>query len=153
MTEHENNADLWNSFQIINSYYAKRPTAKSSEMTALPAVQCMLGLLNQLEINSFSSFEKSCLQTAHAYWLKNAKELEVDMISQCNTLEAQIDYRAQQKNHHQICLTQVLSIDKDHFDDLPEFFENIHLAGLPIKTILKTIGHHFNHISELKHLD
>ena len=148
----DNNASLWRVFEVIKAHYAKTPIDNTSEAASLLPVQCMLSLLSLLDYAAYSSFEKSCLQTAQTYWLENAKELESDMMQQCNTLATQIDYRSKQQNYRKICLAQVLSIDSDHFNDLPDFFETIYLAGLPVDTILETVRCCFAHISELEHL-
>ncbi|MGL4667913.1 MAG: hypothetical protein ACRCWR_08280 [Saezia sp.] len=147
----ENNGRLWNSFEIINAYYATKPALKSSQETTLLFIQCMFNLLDQLDSRLFLTSEKDCLQTARTYWLDNAKELGSTLISLCNLIESKINYRApQEQDNRLMCLSQILSIDKDYFDEFPEFLENIHLAGLPIETIQKTISNCFKHIPELK---
>lgn len=147
----ENNECLWKFFEVINSHYAKNQIKKTSKETTLLLIRCMLDLLSQLDSSAFSPTEKVCLETSNAYWLGNAQELELVMLLLCPLIDSKIHYRTpQQKDHRLACVAQVLSINKDHFDDLPEFFENIHLAGLPITIILKTTSSYFSQIPELK---
>lgn len=145
----ENNEILWGFFETINFHYVENQVSKSSKETNVLLIQCMLDLLRQLDPLAFSPTEKVSLQTAHAYWLENTQELEPVMLLLCALIESKIHYRAPQHDHRLLCVAQVLSIDKDYFDDMPEFLENIHLAGLPIENILKTARRCFSHISDL----
>ncbi|RUS66756.1 hypothetical protein CUZ56_01547 [Saezia sanguinis] len=143
---------LWNVFDIIQHYFYREDGSVNhdDQQATKLVINCMFDLLARLQPDELTAHEKVGIFAAQQYWLQGANELAPLMISISNAIESKITYRRPAVDNRLSCVMQILSVDSDHFNDFPEFLENIRYAGLTDNEIVAVVGKHFSFIPQVK---